>query len=125
MEADLTWDRAREGQIPCLLWGSLSPPCFVYFPQKVCFFTQKALNPEQAHLDVRLLHGGGLEVGPGLGGPLPHGPPHGPQNAAQLEVVLCQLAVRHPAALLAGRHQGLLQVQLGSLHSFCSGLGTA
>lgn len=48
----------------------------------------------------------------GFGGVIAERAAHGPQNSAQLVVVLCQLALRHAAALALRLLQRLLQVVL-------------
>ena len=47
----------------------------------------------RADLDLAVFLGGGLKVGPGLGGVCQLIAPHGPADAAQLVVHLCQLTV--------------------------------
>ena len=65
-----------------------------------------------ADLGVTVLLGGGLEVGAGLGGVVAERAAHGPQDAAELVVVLGQLALRHAAPLALRLLQRLLQVPL-------------
>lgn len=64
----------------------------------------------RTHLGVALLLGGGLEVRARLVWVFAQSAAHGPQDAAELVVVLGQLALRHAAALALRLLQRLLQV---------------
>ncbi len=69
----------------------------------------------RADLDLTVFLGGGLKVGPGLGGVCQLVAPHGPADAAQLVVHLCQLTVRDEHRLTLRAAQRCLKLLLCQL----------
>ncbi len=69
----------------------------------------------KADLDLAVFLGGSLKVGPGLGGVCQLIAPHGPADAAQLVVHLCQLTVCDEHGLTLRAAQGRLKLLLCQL----------
>ena len=80
------------------------------------FKQHKSTQHVGADLYFAVVLSGSHQVGSGLGGVCQLVAPHGPADAAQLVVHLCELAVSDEHRLPLGAAQSSLQLLLGQLH---------